>query len=57
MEATVLRLLWWFGLLEHRQGDISERRFEKRHFYRKIPLLDRFLSFDVKLEDAAGPRH
>ncbi len=56
MEATVLRPLRWFGLLDYRQDDIPEQRFEKRHFYRKTPLFDRFLSFDVKLE-AAGPRH
>ena len=56
MEATVLRPLRWFGLLDYRQDDIPERHFEKRHFYRKAPLFDLFLSFDVKLE-AAGPRH
>lgn len=56
MEATVLRPLRWFGLLDYRQDDIPEKRFEKRHFYRKTSLFDRFLSFDVKLE-AAGPRH
>jgi hypothetical protein len=56
MEATVLRPLRWFGLLDYRQDDIPERRFEKRHLYRKTPLFDRFLSFNVKLE-AAGPRH
>jgi hypothetical protein len=56
MEATVLRPLRWFGLLDSRQDNIPDRRFEKRHFYRKTPLFDRFLSFDVKLE-AAGPRH
>jgi hypothetical protein len=56
MEATILRPLRWFGLLDYRQDDIPERRFEKRHFYRKTPLFDRFVSFDVKLE-AAGPRH
>jgi hypothetical protein len=56
MEATVLRPLRWFGLLDYRQDDIPERRFEKRHFYRKTPLFDRFVSFDIKLE-ATGPRH
>lgn len=56
MEATVLRPLRWFGLLDYRQDDIPERRFEKRHFYRKTPLFDHFVSFDVKLE-ATGPRH
>ena len=48
--------LRWFGLLDYRQDDIPERRFDKRHFYRKTPLFDRFMSFDVKLE-ATGPRH
>ncbi len=56
MEATVLRPLRWFGLLDFRQDHLPERRFERRHFYRKTSLFDRFLSFDVKLE-AAGPRH
>ena len=57
MEATVLRPLWWFGLLEHRQDNINQRRFEQKRLYRKTPLFNRFLSFDVKLEAAAGPRH
>jgi hypothetical protein len=57
MEATILRPLLWFGLLEQRQDEIVESRVEKRHFYRKTTLFDRFLSFDVKLETAAGPRH
>ncbi len=57
MEATVLRPLQWFGLLDYRQDDIPQRRFEKRLFYRKTPLFDRFLSFDAKLESAAGPHH
>jgi len=57
MDATILRPLWWFGLLEHRQNDIAESRFDKKNFYRKTPLFDRFLSFDVTLETPAGPRH
>jgi len=57
MDATILRPLWWFGLLEHRQDGIAENRFDKEHFYRKTPLFDRFLSFDVTLETPAGPRH
>lgn len=56
MEATVLRPLLWFGLLDHRQDDIPGRRFDKRQFYRKTPLFDRFLSFDVELE-VSGQRH
>lgn len=57
MDATILRPLWWFGLLEHRQDDTSESRFDKKHFYRKTPLFDRFLSFNVTLDTPAGPRH
>ena len=57
MEARFLRPLQWFGLLEHRQDDIAESRFEKRHFYRKTALFDRFLSFDVKLETAGSSLH
>ena len=57
MEARILRPLWWFGLLEQRQDDIAEGRIEKKHLYRKTTLFDRFLSFAVKLEAAASPRH
>ena len=57
MEARVLRPLWWFGLLEYRREEIPGRRFEESHFYRKTPLFDRFLSFDIRLETAAGSRH
>jgi hypothetical protein len=57
MEARVLRPLWWFGLLEYRREEVPGRRVAASHFYRKTPLFDRFLSFRVKLEGAAGPRH
>jgi hypothetical protein len=57
MEARILRPLRWFGLLEHRQEDIADSPIGKRHFYRKSVLFDRFLSFDVKVEVAGGPRH
>ena len=57
MEARILRPLQWFGLVERRQEDIAESRFEKRHFYRKTELFDRFLSFEVKFETVGGPRH
>jgi hypothetical protein len=57
MDATILRPLWWFGLLDHRQDDIAKNRFDKEHFYRKTPLFDRFLSFDVTMDTPAGPRH
>jgi len=57
MEARILRPLLWFGLLEYRQDDVAESGFVKRHFYRKTPLFDRFLSFDVKLEGEGALRH
>ena len=57
MEGKILRPLWWFGLLEYRREESTGRRFEASHFYRKTPLFDRFLSFRVKLEAAAGSRH
>jgi hypothetical protein len=45
MEARILRPLTWFGLLEYR----SERGSGQvdRHLYRKTPLFDRFLKFNV----------
>jgi len=57
MEGRVLRPLWWFGLLEYRREEVQGRRFVASHLYRKTPLFDRFLSFDIKLETAAGSRH
>lgn len=56
IEGIILRPLNAFGLLEHRAEPIPGQRHSKTHFYRKTPLFDRFLSFDVELE-AAGPRH
>ena len=57
MEAQILRPLLWFGLLEYRVDEIDPGRFERRHFYRKTALFDRFLSFDITLEKAGGPPH
>ena len=57
MEARILRPLQWFGLLEHREDETDTGRFGRRHLYRKTALFDRFLSFDVTLENAGGPRH
>ncbi len=56
-DARILRPLWWFGLLEHRDEEVEGSRLEKRHLYRNSPLFDRFLSFDVVLEAACGVRH
>ena len=57
MEARILRPLWWFGLLEHRQDKVPGRRFGASHFYRKTPLYDRFLSFNVRLETGGASKH
>jgi hypothetical protein len=57
MDGTILRPLLWFGLLEHRADPIPERQFEKAHFYRKSPLFDRFVTFDVTLDTDGILRH
>lgn len=57
MEARILRPLLWFGLLEYRSEKIPDTRFGARHYYRKAPLFDRLLAFDVKMDFAGGPRH
>jgi len=57
MEGTVLRPLMFFGLLEYRADDIPGERFVKRHLYRKTPLFDRFLAFDVGLASDGMARH
>ena len=57
MEARILRPLQWFGLLDHREDRTESRLIERRHFYRKTALFDRFLSFDVRLEGTGAPRH
>jgi hypothetical protein len=56
-EARILRPLQWFGLLEYRQEASGERPVEGRHQYRKTPLFDRFLAFDVAVEHVTGPQH
>jgi len=47
-EVRILQPLLWFGLLEHRSeaGTGPVERF----LYRKAPLFDRFLKFDVQIE-------
>ena len=57
MEARILRPLLWFGLLEYRSEKIPDTKFVERHYYRKAPLFDRLLAFDVKMDFAVGPRH
>ena len=55
MEARILRPLLWFGLLEHRSENIQGSRFGARHFYRKVPLFDRLLKFDIPNGICGGP--
>ena len=57
MEARILRPLLWFGLLEHRSEKIPHGRFVARHYYRKVPLFDRLVMFDVKIDSTNDPRH
>jgi len=57
MEGRILRPLLWFGLLEHRAEKAPGARFAARHLYRKAPLFDRFLSFDVHTEQPETARH
>ena len=52
MEARILRLLWWFGLLEARSQEKSATEFVGSRLYRKAPLFDRFLQFDVQTEES-----
>jgi hypothetical protein len=48
MEARILRTLAWFGMLEHHREPMV--RSADRHLYRKTPLFDQFLKFDVEIE-------
>ena len=52
MEARILRPLWWFGLLEARSQEKSATELVGRRLYRKAPLFDRFLKFDVQIEES-----
>jgi hypothetical protein len=49
-EARVLRPLAWFGLLDHRLEKTPSAPLGERYLYRKAPLFDRFLSFNVRTE-------
>jgi hypothetical protein len=56
MEARILRPLLWFGLLESRtQGRSSTEVFDRR-LYRKAPLFDCFVKFNVQVE-GSDTRH
>jgi hypothetical protein len=51
MEARILRPLVWFGLLESRTERRSPTALVDRRLYRKAPLFDRFVRFDVQIEE------
>ena len=56
-EAKILRPLLWFGLLEYRSEKTANTGFVTRNYYRKTPLFERLLKFDVQMEFSEGPRH
>lgn len=57
MEARILRPLVWFGLLESRSEKPPEIHHAAEYFYRKAPLFDRFLTFNVRTELQEAVRH
>jgi hypothetical protein len=50
MEVRILRPLVWFGLLESRTRAKSATELVDPRQYRKAPLFDRFVKFDVQIE-------
>jgi hypothetical protein len=56
MEARILRPLVWFGLLESRTEPRSATEFVERRLYRKAPLFDCFVKFNVQVE-GSDTRH
>ncbi|MCP4384052.1 MAG: hypothetical protein GY798_22025 [Hyphomicrobiales bacterium] len=57
MQARILRPLYWFGLIEHRREKVAGAILPEQSFYRKAPLFDRFLTFDVQTEQPQCIRH
>ena len=57
-ESRVLRPLSWFGLIETRLvGEESQPEWRRERQYRKAPLFDRVLSFDVEVIRPSGAAH
>jgi hypothetical protein len=54
--GRILRYLVWFGLMEMRPPRIMDKLAVKRE-YRKTPLYDRFLAFDMIPSGGAGTIH
>jgi hypothetical protein len=58
LESRVLRPLTWLGLMESRADDVQDGpTVVSSRLYRKTLLLDRLLSFDVRLSDVPAARH
>lgn len=53
MDARILKPLLWFGLLEVRSEKPAASRVKDRCLYRKTPLFDRFVKFNVQVERPA----
>lgn len=53
-EARVLQPLFWFGLPERSAEKSQTREWVEMHLYRKTPLFDRFLKFDVEITACSG---
>ena len=57
-QVRILRLLYWFGLLEHRfENEGIGSGTAMADMWRKSELFDRFLAFEVGFEDADAVRH
>ncbi|SEH88826.1 hypothetical protein SAMN02799636_04295 [Methylobacterium sp. 275MFSha3.1] len=58
MESRVLRPLTWLGLMESRADAAHDSLgMVTPRLYRKTPLFDRLLTFDVDLRDVPAGRH
>lgn len=57
-ENRVLRPLLWLGLMEQRLvGEEGQPEWRKQRQYRKTPLFDRALRFDVEVARSSGYSH
>lgn len=57
LEGLILRPLVYFGMLEEHRERIGDSRYRHVSFYRKTPLFDRFLTFNISLEGKGQTRH
>ena len=58
LESRVLRPLTWLGLMESQESrETDSLGIRKPRLYRKTPLFDRLLAFEVNLRRLPGQRH